>query len=76
MVGVHSAGKGAIVRVRGGQSTTFCKSQGNANNNPPVAGHFETPKEVVLDSQGRVVFLGFLGTPASIVAGPVGAVAL
>lgn len=63
LVGVHTNGHGAIIRVRAGQAVTFCESQaGRASD----AGYFDTPTEVVIDGRGRVLFLAPLETGASV----------
>jgi hypothetical protein len=49
--------RGKIVRIRNGVSTDFCSS----TPTPNTSGFFQTPSEVVLDDQGRVVFLAALG---------------
>lgn len=51
--------KGKIVRVRDGQQTDFCESQSWNKGVPPF---FNIPREVVIDGQGRVVFLAYLGS--------------
>ncbi len=48
---------GQIVRVRGGVSTVFCDSSPAYY----TQGFFHAPYDVVLDGQGRVVFLAGLG---------------
>jgi hypothetical protein len=48
---------GRIARVRNGQATTFCDPlTGDAN----LPGYWNTPGDVLIDSQGRVVFLAYL----------------
>jgi len=48
---------GKIVRIRAGVSTDFCSSSPTPHTN----GFFQTPHNVVLDGQGRVVLLAQLG---------------
>ena len=60
LVGVHD-GKGAIVRIRDGVATRYCVSQDN--HREPM--YFDTPKEIVIDSHGDVVFLAHMSTPTS-----------
>jgi len=48
---------GQIARVRAGVSTVFCDS----SETYYTQGFFHTPHDVVLDGQGRVVFLATLG---------------
>lgn len=60
LVGVHD-GRGAIVRIRAGVATRYCISQDNHGERM----YFDTPKEVVIDSRGDVVFLAFMSTPAA-----------
>ncbi len=48
---------GKIVRIRNNVITDFCSS----TPTPYTSGFFETPREVVLDDLGRVVFLAQLG---------------
>lgn len=60
LVGVHD-GRGAIVRIRGGVATRYCIAQ----DNPWEPLYFDTPKDVVIDSRGDVVFLAFMSTSAA-----------
>lgn len=60
LVGVHD-GKGAIIRIRNGEPALYCKS--TQNQHEPM--YFDTPKEVVVDSHGDVIFLAHLNTPTS-----------
>lgn len=48
---------GRIVRVRGGLAATFCDPVTGDANQP---GYWNTPSDVLIDSQGRVVFLAYL----------------
>lgn len=60
LVGVHD-GRGAIVRIRGGVATRYCIAQ----DNPGEPMFFDTPKELVIDSRGDVVFLAYMSTSAA-----------
>jgi hypothetical protein len=53
--------QGRIVRVRAGQATTFCET---VTGNREVPGFWNTPSDVLIDAQGRVVFLAYLGGAA------------
>ena len=57
--------KGKVVRVRGGQQVDFCESRSLRPGVPPF---FNTPSEVLIDRQGRVVFLAYLGSNFDFVA--------
>lgn len=49
--------EGRIVRVRDGQATVFCAP---VTGNAGLPGYWNTPSDVLIDSQGRVVFLAYL----------------
>jgi len=68
LVGVHD-GRGAIIRIRAGQAITYCESQ--QNHHEPM--YFDTPKEIVIDRHGDVIFLAHLSTPTGLASlGPFG----
>jgi len=46
---------GAIMRVRGGSVTTYCQAPSDGED------RWRTPHDVIVDSQGRIVFLSELG---------------
>lgn len=48
--------QGTIIRVRNGLATLFCQTQAR----PTEPGYFDAPTEVVIDPQGRVVFIALL----------------
>ncbi len=57
--------RGKIVRVRDGVASDFCEPKAwdgsFFNDGAYEAGYFNVPNEVLIDAQGRVVFLAYLG---------------
>lgn len=51
--------EGRVVRVRNGQASVFCAP---VSHDPQVPGYWQGPSDVLIDAQGRVVFLSYLGT--------------